>query len=56
MLIDDPSVIPYDEAHELRTTEVVVHRPSMRGFDGIPSTPARPLAALTPVTSAEVPA
>lgn len=51
-----PSVIPYDEAHEFRMTEVVVDRPSMRGFEDVPSTPALPLAALTPVAWAEVPA
>ena len=55
MPIDDPSVIPYDEAHEFRMTEVVMDRPLMRGFEGMPSTPALPLAALTPVASAELP-
>ena len=52
----NPSLIPYDEVHEFRMTEVVVDRPSIREFEGMPSTPALPPAALTPVASAEVPA
>jgi len=56
MPIDDPSVIPYDEAHEFRMPEVVMDRPLMRGFEGMPSTPALPLAGLAPAASVEVPA
>ena len=48
--------LPAAAAHVKRMTEVVVDRPSMRGFEGMPSTPALSSAALTPVASAEVPA